>query len=146
MVAQVQDVRGEFVAVHRTYLRADGSGKANLEPAKASLGPIWGGAIRIDPVSEELLIGEGIESSASAGLLLNLPAWAAVSAGNLRKGLILPSEVRAVVIAADADPPGESAAAEAAARWQAEGRRVRIATPNQQGQDFNDLLREAKNG
>ena len=54
---------------------------------------------------QPLVIGEGIESSASAGRLMGLPAWAAVSAGNLAKGLVLPSEARRVVIAADPDDP-----------------------------------------
>jgi len=75
------------------------------------------------------VIGEGIETAASAGLLLGLPAWAAMSAGNLAKGLLLPPEVRAVVVAADPDRPGRAAADAAAIRWQAEGRRVRTATP-----------------
>ena len=65
-----------------------------------------------------------------------------LSAGNLAKGLALPKEVRAVVIAADPDPPGEVAAQHAARRWRAEGRTVRIARPDREGADFNDLLRE----
>ena len=140
MVALVVDVAGEARGVHRTYLRRDGTGKATVEPAKASLGPIWTGAIRLDPVAEELVIGEGIETSASAGRLLGLPAWAALSAGNLAKGLALPAAVRAVVIAADPDKPGEEAARAAALRWASEGRTVRIARPDAAGRDFNDLL------
>ena len=129
MLALVQNIAGEPVAVHRTYLREDGTTKADVEPPRASLGPISGGAIRLHSVAEEIVIGEGVESSGSAGVLLGLPAWAAISAGNLASGLLLPPEVRAVVIAADADANGngQDAAAEAAARWQAEGRRVRIA-------------------
>ena len=38
---------GEAVAIHRTYLRPDGSAKAALEPAKASFGPIAGGVIML---------------------------------------------------------------------------------------------------
>ncbi|MDQ6747733.1 MAG: toprim domain-containing protein, partial [Candidatus Dormibacteraeota bacterium] len=105
LVALVEDAAGKPLAVHRTYLRPDGS-KADADPVKASLGPVWGGAIRLDRLAPELVIGEGIETSASAGRLLGLPAWAALSAGNLALGLALPAEVRAVVIAADADGPG----------------------------------------
>ena len=96
----------------------------------------------LDPVAPELAVGEGIESSASAGRRFRLPAWAAISAGNLGCGLVLPPEVLAVVIAADADEPGRKAANAALHRWTAEGRRVRIATPNKPGSDFNDILRE----
>lgn len=139
MVAVVQDVAGNPAAVHRTFLRPDGTGKASIDPTKASLGPVWGGAIRLDPIAPELTIGEGLETSAAAGVLLGLPAWAAISAGNLARGLVLPPDVRAVVIAADPDPPGEAAAQAAALRWKAEGRRVRIARPAGPG-DFADLL------
>jgi hypothetical protein len=139
LVALVLDVAGKPVAVHRTYLGADGR-KAAVEPPKASKGPVWGGAIRLDPEAPEIVIGEGIESSASAGRLLQLPAWAALSAGNMARGLILPPEVRAVVIAADADEAGSKAADAAAERWRAEGRHVRIARPDSPGRDFNDLL------
>eukprot|EP01037_Dinobryon_pediforme_P005931 gene5931-6001_t len=142
MLALVRDAAGRPVAIHRTYLRHDGQGKADVTPPKASLGPVWGGAIRLDPLAAELVIGEGIETAAAAGVLIGLPAWAALSAGNLATGLILPPEVRTVVIAADRDAHGEAAANAAARRWQTEGRRVRIARPDRDGVDFNDILRD----
>ncbi len=139
--AEVVDVAGAFIGIHRTYLAAPGR-KANVTPAKASLGPIWGGAIRLqsfDP-GKPLVVGEGIETAASLGLLTGNPAWAAISAGNMAKGLILPDAVRDVLIAVDPDPPGERAAEDAARRWQREGRRVRLARPDGDG-DFNEVLR-----
>ena len=139
LVALVVDVAGKPVAVHRTYLARDGR-KAAMTPPKASKGPVWGGGIRLDPEAPEIVIGEGLESSASAGRLLGLPAWAALSAGNLARGLVLPPSVHAVVVAADADEAGNNAAEAAAARWRAEGRRVRIARPDAAGRDFNDIL------
>ena len=75
-----------------------------------------------------------------------MPAWAAVSAGNMARTLALPKSVRSVVIAADADPPGRRAADDAAARWRAEGRLVKIALPDRSGFDFNDILMEARRG
>ncbi len=146
MVALVTDVTGTPLAIHRTYLVRDGSGKASIKPAKASLGPVWSCAIRLDPLADELVIGEGIESSASAGRLLGLPAWAAISTGNLAQALVLPREVRATVVASDSDPAGRRAAQTAAGRWLAEGRCVRIAMPDRNGSDFADLLGEAARG
>lgn len=145
MVALVQNAAGVAVAVHRTYLTKDRAGKANIEPAKASLGPVWGAAIRLQAAAPELVIGEGLESAASAGVLIGLPAWASISAGNLAKGLVLPPEVRSVIVAADPDSEGERAAVSAALRWRAEGRGVRIARPTGDG-DFNDVLRSRGNG
>lgn len=138
MLALVQGADGTPMGIHRTYLTDAGGRRADLSPGKASLGPIGGGAVRLHPPAGELVIGEGIESSASAGLLLDLPAWAALSTSGLRT-LLLPDEVRRVVIAADPDPPGEDAAQAAATRWTAEGRTVRIARPTGPG-DFNDTL------
>ncbi len=144
MLALVQDVAGASVAVHRTFITRGGQ-KADAVPAKASIGPIFGGAIRLDAAAAELVVGEGVETSASAGRLLKLPAWAAISAGNLALRMQLPPEVRSVVIAADADGPGRKAAQDAATRWRGEGRRVRIATPDTPGLDFNDLLMRQAN-
>ena len=147
LVAVVTDQAGSPLAVHRTYLRRDGTGKAPVEPEKASLGPVWGGAIRLaDPEpGKPVVIGEGVESSASAGRLLGCPAWAGISAGNLGKGLALPPAVDWVVIASDPDEPGQQAAKAAAARWMAEGRRVQIARPNG-SEDFNAIARSAAHG
>jgi putative DNA primase/helicase len=147
LIALVTGADGQPVGCHRTYIDYWG-GKAKVEPPKASLGPVWGGAIRLDPIAPEIVVGEGVESSASAGRLLNLPAWAALSAGNLAIGLILPPEIRRVVIAADHDPPtnkgnrpGQDAARSAWFRWRGEGREARIFAPDKEGSDFNDVLR-----
>lgn len=141
LVALVSDVSGRPQGVHRTYLGQDAK-KANAEPVRASIGLVLGCAIKLQPVAEgqALIVGEGIESSASAGRLLGLPAWAALSAGNLARSLLVPPEVRRIVIAADPDEAGRSAAREAWTRWTAEGREVSIALPDGPA-DFNDLLR-----
>jgi phage/plasmid primase-like uncharacterized protein len=133
---------GEAQALHRTFLTADGSDKAAVEPQKASIGPVAGGAIMLHPLHEgvPLLVAEGLESALSAGLLIGGPAWAAVSAGNLA-ALRLPFGIRRVIVAADADEPGQRAAWTAARRWRAEGRDVRVALPDEPGADFNDIVR-----
>jgi hypothetical protein len=145
LVAAVRDVDGRFVGVHRTYLRTDGSAKAGIEPPKASLGPVRGGAVRLASLEQvlaaaaELVIAEGIETAASAGLLLGLPAWAAISAGNLGRGLVLPTAIRKVVVAVDRDAAGMDAADWAKFRFRREGREVRVATPDNDGEDFNNI-------
>ncbi|WP_428377754.1 DUF7146 domain-containing protein [Lichenicoccus sp.] len=148
VVAQVVDVDGRPVAVHRTYLDRSNARKTTHEPAKASLGPVWHAAVRLQPLEpgQPLVIGEGIETSASAGLMIGAPAWAAISCGNLQYAMQLPPEATDIIIATDKDDPGERAAQSAACRWQAEGRQVRIARPNGPG-DFNhQLLWDAHHG
>jgi putative DNA primase/helicase len=143
---------GEPVAIHRTYLRRDGTGKADVDPAKASKGPMGGGAIMLHAPApgRPLVIGEGIETSLSAGRMMGAPAWAAVAAGNMQR-ITPPTEPSEIIIAADPDPVGQREAWAAADAWRAAGRRVRVAVPDTTGQDFNDLLRartarEATNG
>ena len=139
LVTLVHDGAGAICAVHRTFLDLSGA-KAAVGPVKASYGPIAGGAIRLHPAAPEMLIGEGLETSASAGLLLGLPAWSAIAAGNLAKSLALPPGVRRVIVAGDADKVGIAAVNAAALRWRREGRVVRVATPDVPGMDFNDVL------
>jgi len=138
MTCRIDNISGDLVAVHRVYLDLEGR-KADVDPVKACKGPIWGGAIRF-ATGPEIVVAEGSESALAAGHLLGLPAWSAISAGNLARGLILPLEVRRVVIAADHDKPGIAAAEAAARRWKAEGRAVRIILPDNPGEDFADVL------
>ncbi len=141
LVRRAED--GEPVAVHRTYLAADGYSKAALEPQKATLGPVAGGVVMLHrpATATALLLAEGIETALAASALMDAPAWAAVAAGNLAALPLsaLPATPD-VLIAADADPPGQEAAWTASRRWRAEGRRVRVATPDKAGHDFADIL------
>ena len=139
MIALVQDgATGAPIGIHRTFLRRDGSGKADVDPVKMALGPIAGGAVRLAPTTDRVLIGEGIETALSAMQATGTPAWAALGTAGLR-ALDLPEHVRRVTVLADADPPGIAAANEAAWRWAGQGRDVRIAHPPV-GKDFNDAL------
>ena len=130
----------EVVAVHRTFLALDGRGKAPVQKAKMALGPIRGGAVQLSPLGEQLAVTEGIESGLSVLQATGLPTWAALSAGGITSLRLPPVEmVPQLVICSDHDQTGLKAAREAAKRWHAEGRLVRIAIPPEPGMDFNDL-------
>lgn len=141
MVALMVDCAGTPQAIHRTFIAQDGKGKAPIATPRKTLGMVAGAAVRLAPVADRLVIGEGIETSISAGLMMGAPAWAAISAPNLEFKLKLPDSIREIIVAADHDGPGLKAARAALARWRAEGRTVKIARPQTPGQDFNDLLR-----
>jgi putative DNA primase/helicase len=140
IVARVDDVRGRLVAVHRTFLYLTGNGWRRRN--RMMLGPCAGGAVRLAPAAETLMIGEGVETVMAAMQCAGMPGWAALSTSGL-KALKLPHSVRRVVILADhdADGAGERAADEAARRWLREGRQVRVAMPAEPGSDFNDVLK-----
>jgi hypothetical protein len=139
MVALVTDgADGTPLAIHRTFLTADGGGKAPIDPQKMMLGPCRGGAVRLADLRDVLMIGEGIETCLAAMQASGHTAWAALSTSGLR-ALNLPNDVRDVIVLADGDDPGDAAARECALRWKRQGRRARIARPPW-GMDFNDLL------
>ena len=144
VIGLVEHVNHGPTAIHRTFISANGSGKAAVEPDKASLGPVAGGAVRLAQVraGQWLLVAEGLETTFSVMHACALPGWAALSAGGI-KSLVLPPSANMVVICADdgANGVGQRAANAAAERFLAEGRRVRIALPPRSGLDFNDLLR-----
>jgi putative DNA primase/helicase len=140
MLALIRQPDGNSCGIHRTYLRPDGSAKAAVEPNRASRGQVMGASIRLAEAAHALVVGEGIETAAAAGVLTKRPAWAAVAAGNLGAALMLPPIVTDVIVVVDRDPAGERAARLAAARWRAEGRRVRFLVPDCPGQDAADVL------
>lgn len=131
----------ERVAVHRTYLRNDGTGKAAVAPAKAMLGAVSGGAVRLTEAGGPLVVAEGIETALSlASGLLRAPAtiWAALSTSGLR-GLHLPDKPGRLTIANDGDAAGYSAAHALATRAHGLGWQVSL-LPAPEGRDWNDIL------
>jgi hypothetical protein len=139
MVARVDGA--ERFGIHRTYLRADGMGKAAIDPPKAMLGTCAGGAVRLSDGPGPLVVCEGIETGLSllSGLLRG-PArvWAALSTSGLR-GLRLPPDPGRLTIAADGDDPGRAAAHALATRAGALGWRVMM-LPAPDGRDWNDVI------
>lgn len=130
------------LAVHRTYLREDGEGKADATPTKAMLGTVAGGAVRLIEGGNLLAVAEGLETALSLACgLLDGPAtvWAALSASGLA-GLSLPPCAGRLVVAVDGDNPGREVAHVLATRAHALGWSVAL-LPAPAGQDWNDVLR-----
>ncbi len=146
MLARVDGPDGEFAALHRTWLLADGRGKAALREQKKSWGPIRGGAVRLAPAAPALAIAEGIENALTA-IAGGYAAWSAVAAGGFQS-VVLPPIVETVLVVADHDAngTGERAARKDADRWRAEGRRVRLWLARRAGDDLNDILIRGEGG
>ena len=129
----------EPIAIHRTFLKADGAAKASVQPQRMMLGPCRGAVVRLSHVAGLVMVGEGIETCLAVMQATGQPAWAALSTSGLRS-LDLPPEVHEVILLADGDDAGAAAArAPAGGRLKQQGRRVRVARPTR-GLDFNDLL------
>ncbi len=140
LIASVSDMRGNLLGVHRTYVSYDGLSKAPVDKPKKMLGNLQDGSVQLAEPGSTLMIGEGIETCLSAMQATGLPAWAALSASRLPL-VSIPECVTELIILADHDDAGKSAAALTGRRWVSKGKRVRIALPPAPGGDFNDLLR-----
>lgn len=140
MVALVEG--GNGFAVLRTYMRACGSGKADLGGnEKLMLGATAGGAVRLSGAPGTLVVAEGIETALSLRCgLLRVPGsvWAALSTSGMR-ALRLPPKPGHLTIASDGDNPGRAAAQALAVRAHARGWRVSL-LPAPEGRDWNDIL------
>ena len=104
LIAPIQIETRTLMGVHRTYLADDGASKAEVAKAKKMLGSAKGGAVRLAPVADRLGIAEGIETALSVMQADGIATWAALSATGMKE-IIIPPNVREVVIYADNDAP-----------------------------------------
>ena len=143
MIAMVSNAAGGPTNIHRTFLRPDGSGKADLDEPRALMpGSIPdGAAIRLASVyGERLGIAEGIETALAAGRRFNVPTWAAINSTILAKWWP-PAGVTEVVIFGDNDPKfgGARAAYALANRLAVKGIKVSVEIPPTVGTDWADV-------
>lgn len=138
LVALVTSPDDKPLGIQRTYLAEDGV-KAAVSAVKLSLGFVGGGAIRLAPAASELIVAEGAEDGLTLLQELRLPVWVAAGASMLPR-MMFPAVVGSVVIAADADGPGEVAAAKAAQAFIRRGLAVRTMRPAPGCKDWNQQL------
>ena len=131
----------ELIGIHRTYLQANGRGKAKIINAKMMAGKCKGGAVQLALCSNQLALTEGIETGLSVLQSTNIPTWACLSTSGLT-GIVIPESVTEILIFADYDEPGIRAANTSADRFRNEGRTARVVLPPDPGTDFNDVMKE----
>ncbi|MCV2864592.1 toprim domain-containing protein [Defluviimonas sp. WL0075] len=145
MIARVDG--GDHFAIHRTYLRQDGLGNADLPNGtkKLMLGACGGGHVELSCAEAPVVVAEGIETALSlASGLLTGPAaiWAALSTSGL-VGLRLPRRPGRLIVASDGDNAGRGAGNKLAFRAAALGWDVSL-LPAPEGSDWNDFLTKAE--
>ena len=142
LVAAVCDVAGTVTGVQRTWLAADGIGKANVPQPKRSLGIIKGSAIRLGDLRDcsTTIVCEGLEDGLSLVAMLQMPCMVATGT-SFMPSMQFPAAVRSVIIGSDNDVPGQLAARNAAFAFAERGISVRIVRPLDGFKDFNDELR-----
>ncbi|SMH43436.1 DUF7146 domain-containing protein [Azospirillum agricola] len=138
MVASVTDPGGCLTGAHRTWLAADGSGKAQVATPRRAMGDLLGHAVRFGVVEDVLAVGEGIETMLSLRCAFPaMPVAAALSASHLA-ALLLPPMLRRLYIARDADAAGDTALAALTERAEAAG--VEALTLSPRTGDLNEDL------
>jgi hypothetical protein len=142
---------GERLApISRTYIHCGKKiGKAKtLKRAEAERL----GVVRLQPATDQLCVGEGIETCLAAIELGYSPVWPTGSAGVMRD-MSLVDGVEYLTALADNDPrekpgdrygPGEKAARALIKRWLSVGCSARLVMPEGDVKDLNDELRRRK--
>jgi hypothetical protein len=141
LAARVWHVKYGLSAVQLTPLLWDGIDRDRSLKRK-TYGPLKGGGVWIGTPSadEEVVIAEGLESVLSALIILERRCGVATLGPNFH-GLTIPSCVKRLRIAADNDETGRGSAERAAKVWRAHGLYVQVSMPDNEGEDFNDVLR-----
>ncbi len=139
MVAAVTDLAGRQTGAQRTWLAADGLGKAVVDAPRRAMGEVLGHGVRFGAAGEVLAVGEGIETVLSvAAALPGLPMLAALSAAHLA-AVRFPPGLRRLYVVCDRDPAGDVARETLFARAIAAGIEAVALVPVRG--DFNDDLR-----
>jgi putative DNA primase/helicase len=149
MVALVGVFGEKPATMHRTFLRKDGKGKAEIpSPRKLMPGEVPEGAcVQLSDYAGGCLgIAEGIETAMAASALFDVPVWAAISAGMLRKWMP-PEGCTEVAIFGDNDPKygGQAAAFDLAHKLAARhNMTVTVHIPQIAGTDWADEYQSRK--
>jgi phage/plasmid primase-like uncharacterized protein len=140
IIARVTDfLSGDPLTLH--FTRLDSNGK--IETRFLSGHEKRGGVIRLLPIaSGETVLGvaEGLETALSVICGGRGTTWAALDAGNLG-GLPCRPGIVDLRIWADNDPAGLNAAKAVADRYAKSERSARIIAPEDEGADWNDVVR-----
>lgn len=138
----------ELPAIHRTYLKSDGGGKADVTPSKMMLGICAGRGVTLKHGNGPLVVAEGIETALSlmSGLIAHTGTVVASLSTSGMKRLLLPDCAGHLIVAPDGDPAGFSASCVLADRALALGWQVQVLPSPPSGQDYNDVLLARQGG
>lgn len=125
-------------AIQRIYLTVDCTRKAGVSQPRMSLGPMLDGAVRLAAAADVLGIAEGVEDALSAMQIHRVPCWAAC--GRRFHAIAIPESVTRLLIFADNDEPGITAAERGAEHHRHHGRAVEIIYPPAELKDWNAVL------
>ena len=139
MVAAVANVDRRVTGIQRTFLTLNGR-KAPLTRPRLALGILRGNAVRLAPTTDRVWLTEGVEDGLALMQMMQEPAWAVLGTSGF-KTIVLPENIRQVILAPDGDDAGLAVVQEAAHRLTGQGREVRAAKLPP-GKDWVDVLEQ----
>ena len=151
LLAVYRDSKGKPLTLHRTFLKPDGSGKADVSNPKMVMAPprdMRGGYILLDqpidaPFGKYIGIAEGIENALSVREGAGVAMWVGYS-DRLMEMVEYPSDVRSLLVYADVEPSGAGMRAAEAIKAKHKDKDVLIMKPNSTKTkvDWNDVYME----
>jgi DNA polymerase len=149
LIACYRDVEtDEFAGIHRIALTPDVFAGGKVQRLTLGSWPTPR-AFKLWPATDQLFLGEGIETVLAAATRLHYrgapmrPAWAAGSSGNIGKFPVL-DDVEALTLLVDHDASGEQCANACRQRWREANRTVTRLQTDRPRTDFNDLVLERR--
>jgi putative DNA primase/helicase len=147
LIVPIEEDTG-VVAIHRTFLRPDGLGKADIDEPKRMLGHPGSGAVRWGgtPIDRTLRLAEGVEDAASVMNMLEPGTFVWPVLGIERyQTITIPESIERVVIYSQHGAEASRAIERATPRLTGNGRQLLVKQPPHAG-DWNDLLQEVRAG
>jgi hypothetical protein len=142
VIALFRDIEtNEAAGIHRIALTAEAE-KINRMMLGSWPRPR---AIKLRPIGEELLVGEGIETTIAGVMKVRWPSalWALGSAGAIERLPVIPSVTKlGILVDHDDNGIGVSGARVCTDRWYYAKRKAALLTPRQAGADFNDIIKK----
>jgi hypothetical protein len=126
---RLEIAESDVSAAQLTRLKPDGSGKADIDPAKMCIGAAPGIPIVLAPPNDALALGicEGIEDALSTNQVLGIGAWAATGAKKFEAlAASVPAYIETVHICGDDDLDGMRGAKALASALRGHGCEIRL--------------------
>jgi hypothetical protein len=145
LIVPIEEDAG-VVAIHRTFLNEDGSGKADIDEPKRMLGFPGSGAVRWGgiPADGVLRLAEGVEDAASVMNMLEPGTFVWPVLGIERyQGIAVPDSVHQVIIYSQHGIEADRAVKRAVEHLTDNGRELLVKRPPHSG-DWNDMLCEVR--
>ena len=137
LIAAVCGVDRKITGIQRIFLTHDGC-KAPVNRPKMALGTLRGSAVRLAPTTDRVWLTEGVEDALALVQMMGEPAWAVLGTSGF-KNILLPENIKQVILAPDGDDAGQGIIQEVAIRLAGQGREVRAAKLPA-GKDWCDVL------